>query len=69
MGKESRKRNLRRINIVVTAQTLGNLAYLAKMCNYPEIGMAVDKLTREKMVSLREWGRTDRRRGLGGGDG
>lgn len=53
----SKKKNLRRISIVVTAQTVGSLSYLAKMCNYPEIGMAVDKLTREKMVSLREWRR------------
>lgn len=56
MGKQGRKRNLRRINIVVTAQTVGSLAYLAKICNYPEIGMAVDKLTREKMLSLRVLG-------------
>lgn len=54
-------RNLRRINIVVTAQTLGSLSYLAKMCNYPEIGIVVDRLTREKMVSLRTWNRADRK--------
>ncbi len=59
-------RNLRRISIVVTAQTVGSLAYLAKMCNYPEIGMVVDKLTREKMVSLRTWSRADRKGGKRG---
>ncbi|HIT31667.1 MAG TPA: hypothetical protein IAC25_02370 [Candidatus Enterenecus stercoripullorum] len=69
MGKQSRKRNLRRINIVVTAQTVGSLAYLAKMCNYPEIGMAVDKLTREKMLSLRAWGSGSRRAKRGDHDG
>lgn len=60
-SKQSQKRNLRRINIVVTAQTVGSMTYLAKMCNYPEIGMAVDKLTREKMLSLRSWGSASRR--------
>lgn len=61
---------MRRISIVVTAQTAANLAYLAKMCAYPELGMAVDKLTREKMVALRAWGRPEprgrERRGSGG---
>ena len=29
-----------------------NLERLASMCGYREIGMVVDKLTREKMISL-----------------
>lgn len=37
---------------LVTAQTAKNLERLASMCGYREIGMVVDKLTREKMISL-----------------
>ena len=46
------KKNMRRISILVTAQTAKNLERLASMCGYREIGMVVDKLTREKMISL-----------------
>lgn len=46
------KKNLRRISIVVTAQTAKNLERLAAMSGYFEIGRVVDKLTREKMISL-----------------
>lgn len=48
-----RKKNMRRISILVTAQTAYNLDRLAAMCGYREIGRVVDKLTREKMLSLR----------------
>lgn len=47
------KKNLRRITILVTAQTAGNLQRLAAMCGYREIGRVVDKLVREKMIDLR----------------
>ena len=40
------KKNMRRISILVTAQTAKNLERLASMCGYREIGMVVDKLTR-----------------------
>lgn len=40
------KKNLRRISIVVTAQTKRNLERLATVCGYSEIGRVVDKLTR-----------------------
>lgn len=46
------KKNLRRISIVVTAQTKGNLERLAAVSGYKELGCVVDKLTREKMISL-----------------
>ena len=46
------KKNLRRISILVTAQTAKNLQRLAAMCGYRETGLVVDKLTREKMMSL-----------------
>ena len=48
---KTEKKNLRRISIVVTAQTKGNLERLAAVCGYAEIGRVVDKLTREKMIS------------------
>lgn len=52
------KKNMRRISILVTAQTAKNLERLASMCGYREIGMVVDKLTREKN-DLSAYGRSD----------
>ena len=49
----SRKKNLRRLSVLVTAQTLKNLQRLANMSGYNELGLVIDKLTREKMLSLR----------------
>lgn len=49
----SRRTNQRRIRILVTAQTLWHLEGLARICGYQEIGRVVDKLVREKMLSLR----------------
>lgn len=47
------KRNMRRLPpMLVTAQTAKNLQRLADMCGYREIGRVVDKLTRDKMISL-----------------
>lgn len=48
------RKNLRRISILVTAQTKGNLEKLAAMagCGH-ELGRVVDKLTRDRMVSLK----------------
>lgn len=51
------KKNLRRISILVTAQTKGNLERLAAVAGYKEIGRVVDKLVREKMISLRDCGK------------
>lgn len=47
-----RKKNLRRLNVLVTAQTLYNLDRLSKMEGDRNIGRAIDKLTREKMIAL-----------------
>ena len=49
----SKRTNQRRVRILVTAQTLWHLEDLAKICGYQEIGRVVDKLVREKMLSLR----------------
>lgn len=46
------RNNLRRVSIVVTAQTLYHLNKLAAISGYKEIGRVVDKLVREKVVSL-----------------
>ena len=56
---------MRRISILVTAQTVHNLGRLADMDGRRNIGRIVDKLTREKMLSLhvekRERGNEDKR--------
>lgn len=46
-------KNLRRLRCLVTAQTMGNLERLAAMDGCGDVGRIVDKLTREKMLSLR----------------
>lgn len=46
------KKNLRRVSILITAQTKANLERLAAASGYRDIGRVVDKLTREKMISL-----------------
>ena len=48
----SRKKNLRRLSVLVTAQTLHNLERLAAMDGSRNLGRVVDKLTRDKMVSM-----------------
>lgn len=52
------KKNMRRISVLVTAQTAKNLQRLAAMAGYRETGLVIDKLTREKMLSLRQIGGT-----------
>lgn len=42
------KKNMRRISVLVTAQTAYNLEKLAAMCGYRERGHVIDKLVREK---------------------
>lgn len=49
------KKNLRRVNVVITAQTKSNLEHLAAACGYNGIGQVIDKLTREKMISMKNW--------------
>ena len=46
-------KNLRRLRCLVTAQTMGNLERLAAMDGCGDVGRMVDKLTREKRLSLR----------------
>lgn len=46
-------KNLRRISILVTAQTAHNLEKLRKICGYKYTGKVVDKLVREKMIEMK----------------
>lgn len=46
-------KNLRRISILVTAQTVHNLEKLRRICKYQCIGRVVDKLVREKMIEMK----------------
>ena len=48
-----KKKNLRRLNTLVTAQTLGNLEKLAAMAGYGSPGRVIDKLVRDHMLALR----------------
>lgn len=47
------KKNLRKIHCAVTAQTLYNLERMAATNGYKNIGRVIDKLTREKMLSIK----------------
>lgn len=46
------KKNMRRLSLRVTAQTLYNLERLRQMGGLQDLGRVVDKLTREKMIAL-----------------
>lgn len=46
------KKNLRRLRCLVTAQTMGSLERLARMDGDWDVGRVIDKLVREKMLSL-----------------
>lgn len=47
------KKNLRRLSVLVTAQTAYHLDQLAAMCGHRDMGRVIDKLVREKMIELR----------------
>ena len=53
MRNQYNRKNMRRLSILVTAQTLYNLQKLADMTGCRNVGRVVDKLTREKMLALR----------------
>lgn len=52
-GVKMNKKNLRRVSLLVTAQTAGNIRRLADM-EKTTPGRVVDKLVRDRMVMLRE---------------
>ena len=47
-------KNLRRLSCLVTVPTMSNLEKLARMEGGQSVGKVVDKLVREKMLSLRQ---------------
>lgn len=53
MRNQYNRKNMRRLSILVTAQTLYNLQKLADMTGSRNVGRVVDKLTRGKMLALR----------------
>ena len=50
----SKRRNLRRVSMLVTCQTVHNLEKLANMTGSRNLGRTMDKLVREKMIALKE---------------
>jgi hypothetical protein len=48
------KKNHRRISVLVSSQTLYHLEQMAQFCECKDLGRVIDKLVREKQVSLRE---------------
>ena len=48
-------KNLRRLSVLVTAQTAYNLIKLAQMAGYKEkdIGKVIDKLVRDRMIEIK----------------
>lgn len=49
------KKNMRRMSVLVTAQTAYNLIKLAQMAGYKEkdIGKVIDKLVRDRMIEIK----------------
>ena len=58
MRNQYNRKNMRRLSILVTAQTLYNLQKLADMTGSRNVDRVVDKLTREKMLALKGEGGT-----------
>ena len=58
----SRQKNMRRISVLVTAQTAHNLGRLAAMEGGNE-GRVIDKLVRDRMLQLRDLERLVARHG------
>ena len=48
------KKNRRRINTLVSAQTLYHLENMRSFCGFSDIGRVIDKLVREKQIELNE---------------
>ena len=51
-----KNKNLRRLSVLVNSQTEYHLQQLAQMAGYKEIGRVIDKLVREKMITLKGGG-------------
>ena len=49
------KQRLKKMVITVTPQTAYHLREMAGMCHYKSVGRVVDKLVREKRISMNAW--------------
>ena len=49
------KQRLKKMVITVTPQTVYHLREMAGMCHYKSVGRVVDKLVREKRISMNAW--------------
>ena len=49
------KQRLKKMVITVTPQTAYYLRDMAAMCHYKSVGRVVDKLVREKRISMNAW--------------
>ena len=50
------KKNYRRISVLVSAQTLYHLEQMRQFSGYKDLGKVIDKLVREKQLSLHSEG-------------
>ena len=48
------KKNLRRVSVTLNTQTIYHLEQMAAVSGYNNIGRVIDKLTREKMLTMRD---------------
>lgn len=46
------RKNQRRISVTVSSQTLYHLENMRQFCGYKDIGRVIDKLVRDKQISL-----------------
>lgn len=49
------KQRMKKMVITVTPQTAYHLREMAGMCHYKSVGRVVDKLVREKRISMNDW--------------
>lgn len=49
------KKRMKKMVITVTPQTACHLRDMAAMCKYKSVGRVVDKLVREKRISMNSW--------------
>lgn len=47
-----KNKNQRRVSVVISSQTLYHLENMRQFCGYKDIGRVIDKLVRDKQISL-----------------
>ena len=48
------KYNRRRVSVLISSQTLYHLEQMAQFCGHKDLGRVIDKLVREKRLSINE---------------